>query len=409
MLILKKAQNRAKIMATNLNKAEKQILSQLEKAELKAVAKVFEAKGFPSRRVEEYHYTDLKMLIDDIPNLGEKAQNIGAPTLEIAGAYHILIVNGEVQITSNPPKGVSVRTDMGGIASDNDDVIIQLNSALTKETLVLDLQDQVDRVIHIDRRGEGNASHINGAVEISIFNDSSATIIETFSGSDAAHFSNSVSKVSLGKNAKVTHIMVDLSSKNSRHFQTVSYELEENILLRSLIIHSGSNLARTQLFANFNGENSHADLSGMMLAEKDQHSDITINVNHAVPNTTSSEIFKSVVRDNAKAIFQGKIIVAKDAQKTDAKMMTQGLMLSDDAQILSKPELEIFADDVICGHGATCGELDETSLFYLMSRGIPIDQAKSMLVRAFLAEIFDPIAGDELKDALISISDSWLA
>jgi len=395
-------------MSIKLNKSEHILFEQLVAAGAKNAAEIFAKSGLPTRRIEQYHYSDLHALLADIPQVGEQTKQVSAPALRIAGAYRILMVNGEVQTTTVAPAGVDVGTIDGGVLSKRNDVIISLNNALSKDALMLKLTNDVDAIIHIDRRSEGDASHINGSVKISLADNSSATIIETFSGSDAAHLSNNATSVSIGKNAKATHIIVDLSSKKARHFHSIEYDIQAKALLHSLIVHSGSTLARTQLFAAFNGEKAHADLSGLMLVDDTQHSDITIDVLHGVPNTTSTETYKTVLRGQSKSIFQGKIIVAKDAQKTDAKMMSQALMLSDDAQFLTKPELEIFADDVICGHGATCGELDENHLFYLMSRGIAPEVAKSMLVRAFLEELFDPIKNEIIHEALESIADNWL-
>ncbi len=395
-------------MIGKLNQSEQVLLETLQKTGADELAADFAKTGLPTRRNEAYHYSDLKMLLGDVPDLTTGAISTSVPLLNIEGAYRILIVNGEVQISDEPPTGVIVSTSRGGVVEPENDIVAQLNSALTKETLNIDLQGTVETIIHIDRRYEGEASHINDGVELYILDGSNATIIESFSGSNEAHLSNSASKVILGRDAKVTHIMVDLSGGRVRHLQSVQYEINESALLHSLIIHKGSALARTQLFAKFIGENAHADFAGLILGAKEQHSDISINIEHNVANTTSSENYKSVVLDKAKAIFQGKILVARDAQKTDAAMKHQGLMLSDDAQILVKPELEIYADDVICGHGATCGQIDMDSLFYLMSRGIEKEQAKSMLIRAFLAELFDEIKIEALKEALISVADEWL-
>ena len=129
----------------------------------------------------------------------------------------------------------------------------------------------------------------------------------------------------------------------------------------------------------------------------------------AVPHTSSKPLFKSIARGRSKAVVQGRLVVARDAQKTDAKLMSQGLMLSDEAEILCKPELEIYADDVVCGHGSTCGQLDEDSLFYLTSRGIAKADAETMLVRAFLAELVDPIEDEALNEALTAVIEGWLA
>ena len=396
-------------MAIKLNKDEEIIYTALKKAGASNIAQSFQKTGLPTRRNEHYHYSDLKMLLADIPQVCDNVKSASIKAFKIDNAYELSIINGGVQtLSTTPPAGVTISTSKGGIGEPNHDVLAQLNSALSKETLNLDLQGEIVEIVYIDRRSEGKATHVNDGLELNILDNSSATIIEVFSGSNEAHFSNHASNISLGKNAKATHIMVDLSGNKARHFQTIQYAIEQGANLRSLIIHDGSDLSRTQLFATFNGEDAHADLSGLSLVDDGQHSDITIDVRHNVPNTTSTEMYKSVARGRSKAIFQGKIVVARDAQKTDAKMMSQGLMLSDNAEILVKPELEIYADDVICGHGATCGALDENNLFYLMSRGIAKEQAKSMLVRAFLTELFDEIKGEKLQNSLLNIVDEWL-
>ncbi|MHB1111280.1 MAG: SufD family Fe-S cluster assembly protein, partial [Devosia sp.] len=163
------------------------------------------------------------------------------------------------------------------------------------------------------------------------------------------------------------------------------------------------------LFPTLSGKGAHADLTGLNLVSDGQHSDITMDASHAVPHTSSKPLFKAIARGRSKAVFQGRIVVARDAQKTDAKLMTQGLMLSDEAEILSKPELEIYADDGVCGHGSTCGAIDEEALFYLVSRGISRSGAETMLVRAFLAELLDPIEDAALHEALEAVVEGWLA
>jgi Fe-S cluster assembly protein SufD len=206
----------------------------------------------------------------------------------------------------------------------------------------------------------------------------------------------------------VTHITIDLSARAVSHFATNEYQLADGAKLRTLVIHAGAGLARTHVFPRMAGAGAHADLTGLNLVADGQHADITMETLHAVPHTSSQPLFKSIVRGRAKAVVQGKLVVARDAQKTDAKFMHQGLMLSDEAEILSKPELEIYADDVVCGHGSTCGMIDEDSLFYLMSRGVPKAEAETMLVRGFIAELFDPIEDEELNEALQGIVDGWL-
>ena len=394
--------------SVRLNSAEENLISQLEGVGADGVAARLKAVGLPTRRVESYHYTDLKMLLRDVPALSEEADSTSAPALRIPGAYRILMVNGKPQSATTAPAGVVVGTVAGGVLSERDDILVRMNSALVRESLSVNLDNSVDPVIHIDRRTEGDAAHINGAAKFFIADGGSATIVETFSGTNSAHMGNHASYVALGKGATATHIMIDLSGENARHFASAEYEIGADAKLRTLVIHAGSKLCRTQIFARFAGEGAHGDFAGLNLVKEGQHADITIDIAHSVANTTSTEMFKSIARDRSRAVFQGKILVSSDAQKTDAKMMAQGLMLSENAEIFFKPELEIFADDVVCGHGATCGDLDANSLFYLMSRGISRADAQAILVRAFLEELFDPFEDNELHEALSSITEDWL-
>lgn len=391
-----------------LGPAEEKLIAQLASAGAVAAAERLSGTGLPTRRVESYHYTDLKALLREVPDLSEVAHEAGAPALRIPGAYRIVIVNGDIQRAGTAPAGVIVGSSDGGALSERDDVLVRLNTALAPETLTLNLDSSVDPVLHIDHRIEGEAAHVADSVHIYVADGGSATIVETYSGSDAAHMGNHGSYVALGKGASATHIMVDLSGDKVRHFASVEYELGEDSNLRTIALNAGSALSRTQVFGRFAASGAHADFGGLNLVEDGQHCDITLDIRHDVPNTTSAETFKTVGRGRSRGVFQGKIVVAKDAQKTNAKMMANGLMLSDEAEIFAKPELEIFADDVVCGHGSTVGAPDEASLFYLMSRGIPPVEAEAMLVRAFLAEVFDGLEDAELHDALMSVADGWL-
>lgn len=391
-----------------LSAAEENLVGQLESAGARDAAERLRAAGLPTRRVETYHYTDLKTLLGQVPPLAAPANDASAPAIDIPGSYRIVIANGIVQNVATAPAGVIVGKAAGSVLTKRDDVLVRLNAALVGESLSLELARSVDAVIHIDRRMEGAAAHVQSGAKINIADGASATIIETVTGSDAAHMGNAGSYLSLGEGAEVTHILLDLSAREATHFATVEYRIGVNSRLKSVVINAGAHLARVNLFADFVGEGAHADLLGLNLIDEDEHLDITLDVTHGVPHTTSTELYKQIARGRGKGVFQGKINVAVDAQKTDAKMMTQGLMLSDDAEILTKPELEIFADDVVCGHGATCGELDEASLFYLMSRGIGRAEAETMLIRAFLAEITEAVEDPYVVEALSGVIETWL-
>ncbi|MFC3705872.1 Fe-S cluster assembly protein SufD [Devosia honganensis] len=391
-----------------LGAAEEALIAQLKAAGADAAAERVTVAGLPTRRVESYHYTDLKTLLRAIPPLAQPANEASAPALRVPGAYNLMIANGVVQNASTAPAGVIVGKTAGGVLTTRDDMLVHVNGGLAREALTLTLEGSVDPVVQIERRIEGEAAHVADALKIFVADGATATVLETFSGSDAAHVGNHATYLALGKNAVVTHITVDLSARGVSHFATNEYHLADGARLRTLIIHAGAGLARTQLFPTMSGAGAHADLTGLNLVSDGQHLDITMEANHAVPHTTSQPLFKSITRGRSKSIVQGKLVVARDAQKTDAKFMHQGLMLSDEAEILSKPELEIYADDVVCGHGSTCGKLDEDSLFYLLSRGIPKAEAETMLVRGFIAELVDPVEDEALSEALQGVIDGWL-
>lgn len=394
--------------AVRLGPAEIKLVEQLTAAGATAEAERLAGSGLPTRRVEAYHYTDLKQLLRSVPELATAAEEASAPALRVPGAYQVMIANGAVQDTGTSPAGVIVGKTQGGVLSTRDDVVTRLNNALVREALTLDLDGSVDPVIQVDRRTEGAAGHSASAAKIYVGDDGSAVILETYSGSDAAHLGNHATYLALGKNARVTHITVNLAAASATHFATNEYHLAEGAQLRTLVINAGAALSRTHLFPKYEGAGAHADVTGLNLVGEGQHSDITMDALHAVPHTSSKPLFKSIARGRSKAVVQGRLVVARDAQKTDAKLMSQGLMLSDEAEILSKPELEIYADDVVCGHGSTCGQLDEDHLFYLLSRGIPKAEAETMLVRAFLAELIDPIEDAALNEALNEVVDGWL-
>ena len=395
-------------MPVRLGAAEETLITQLKSRGADQAAERIAVAGLPTRRVESYHYTDLKTLLRAIPPLATPANQVDVPALSVAGAYNLTLVNGVALKQGTPPAGVTLGSVHGGILTTRDDVMVHLNNGLVGESLSLTVEGTVEQVIQIARRTEGEAAHVADALKGFVADGATATIVETFTGSDAAHVGNHANYVALGKNARLTHVTIDLSPRAASHFATNEYHLADGARLRTLVIHAGAGLARTQLFPSYEGPDAHGDITGLNLVVDGQHSDITMEAIHGVPHTTSQPLFKSIARGRGKAVVQGRLVVARDAQKTDAKFMHQGLMLSDEAEILSKPELEIYADDVVCGHGSTCGKLDEDSLFYLMSRGIPKEEAETMLVRGFLEELVDPIEDESLADALHGVIEGWL-
>jgi len=402
------------VVPVRLGPAETKLIEQLHAVGAGAEAERLAAAGLPTRRVEAYHYTDLKQLLRAVPELAGDVVaadeiTVSPAAMSVPGAFQLAIANGHVQKHGTAPGGVIVGATKGTALTTRDDIVTRLNGAFATDTLTLELEGSVDPVIQINRRIEGKAGHSASSARFFVADGGSATIVEVYSGSDEAHLSNHATFLQVGKGATVTHITVNLMSAKATHFATNEYVLGEDANLRTLVINAGAALSRTQLFPRYAGAGATADITGLNLVSDGQHADITMDALHAVPHTSSKPLFKSIARGHSKAVVQGRLVVARDAQKTDAKLMSQGLMLSDEAEILCKPELEIYADDVVCGHGSTCGQLDDDQLFYLVSRGIPKPEAETMLVRAFLAELIDPIEDEALNEALTDVIEGWLA
>jgi len=234
---------------------------------------------------------------------------------------------------------------------------------------------------------------------------SKATIIETFDAcGDHCYLNNVVSEIVVEPNANLSHNRVQEESAAAYHIAGVYTRLEHNAIFAQYNYNFGASLSRAEVHATL-GEASDCTLDGVYVGQDRQHMDNHTRVNHAQPHAVSNETYKGVLADNARGVFQGRIIVAEDAQKTDAKMTNRNLLLSDRAEADSKPQLEIYADDVKCAHGVTVGQLDEKAIFYLRSRGADEETAKNMLTFAFANEMVESIS---FKPLQIKVLDALL-
>ena len=235
----------------------------------------------------------------------------------------------------------------------------------------------------------------------------SAMVIETHLG-EGEYLSNSVTEIRLGDGARLDRIKFEHEAPDSIHLAHTHVTLGAKAVLRDVTISSGARVNRQNGTYIFAGEGADAKIAGAYLLKDRQHADTRLVVEHRVPSCVSRELFKCVMDDHARGIFQGKVVVAPQAQKTDGKQSSHALLLSEAAEFDAKPELEIFADDVVCGHGATSGDLNHDHLFYLRSRGIPEAEAKSLLIAAFVGEVFDLVEHEDLRDALAAYAETWL-
>jgi Fe-S cluster assembly protein SufD len=436
-------------------KAEQQLATQFEAAEGKlpgagwvpaARRKAFGqfvALGLPHRRIEAWKYTDLRVAMKEAaaPALPAKAKALP----DLAGALgplaaldciQLVFVNGtflsaEMKTSQAPgkdyhfdplskvlgAKGFEWMREHFGLddpaAHGGDDATLALNTAFVTDGAVLRIEKgaKLDVPVHLVFVSDGaSAGRTTTRSLIEVGAGASVTLIESHVGiGDTARQSNAMTALSVGAGADVSHIKLLAEGSHGLHTGTWMTDIGAGATYRAFQMTAGSGVTRSQMFVRFTGEGATADLSGVMLARGSGHIDTTLIADHAVPGCTSRELFKSVLQDRAKAIFQGKLLVRPKAQKTDAKQMAKGLLLSEDAEFISKPELEIYADDVACGHGSTSGQIDGDLLFYLRARGIPEDQARALLVTAFIGEALDAVQHEGVREALSAIAQAWLA
>jgi Fe-S cluster assembly protein SufD len=400
----------------------------------------FAALGLPSRRVEEWKYTDLRnQLREPLPVAVEDEARLTVADLIVAlgplahvDAARVVFVNGRHRRdlgNLEGTEGIEVAALGAALATAQDktgaalvrssgpdgDAVLQLNTAYMTDGAVVRVGDGVALakpllVVFLRAGGEGRFVATRNVV--SIGKGASATLVEAFVGLPGATLEgqhNAATEMVLGAGAKVTHVKIAADAGKAVHLSNAVIGLGADAVYRGFQQTQGLGLARNQIFATYHGEGARLDLSGLFLARGTEHLDTTLVVDHAVPRCESRELYKGVLDGEAKGIFQGKVIVRPDAQKSDGKQMAQALMLSPDAEFDSKPELEIYADDVVCGHGSTAAELDTDLLFYLRARGIPLAEARALLIESFVGEALDKIEHDAVREAAAELARGWLA
>ena len=370
--------------------------------------------SLPHRRMEEWRWTDLRARIDkpypsqEIAVVDKDVARLMATSLFAKLTTHrIVFVNGSLDQERSNFTGLTFEL---GVPSSSavDDPVIHLNSAIEPAGLTLRFDASLDvpvEIIHIATLGAARAMALRNRIEVG--EGASATIIETFVG-EGDYIVNAVTEIQVGAGARLDRVKVELESHDATHLSYIDCTLAKDAKLNELTLTSGSALNRQNGNYLFAGENANALIAGAYLLNDKQHADTRLVMDHKVPHCTSREMFKCVMDESARGIFQGKVVVRKHAQKTDGKQSSHALLLSESAEFDAKPELEIYADDVVCGHGATAGDINHDHLFYLQSRGIPESEAKSLLIGAFVGEAFDGIVNDAMREALVAFAENWL-
>jgi len=396
---------------------------------------LFAREGLPHRRIEEWKYTDLRALMRDAKPLASppdaaakvRAKSAGASLGDVE-ARRIVFVDGafvaESSDLANLDEGLSVgsladalsdsdpalTTHLGRLAPSSD-VAVALNTALMGDGAVIRIAagSTIERPLHLlfVASEKPAATFVRSLVVVE--RGARAMVIESHEGPPGIDYQvNAALELFVGDEAHVDYVKIIGEGADALHVSTLAAAIGTRARFNSFTFTVGGAVVRNQLFLQFDGEGTVANIRGATLIKGRQHADTTLVANHIARDCQSREVFKAVLDDDAHSVFQGRIIVRPHAQKTDAKMMTRALLLSERAEADNKPELEIFADDVQCGHGATAGALDDELKFYLMARGIPAAEAEALLIQAFIGDAIEGIEHAGLREALMEQVAAWL-
>ncbi|MBX3120049.1 MAG: Fe-S cluster assembly protein SufD [Fimbriimonadaceae bacterium] len=393
----------------------------------------FTAVGLPTRKDEEFKYTPFREVSELSFGVAYKAnvtrQELGEHTIATSICCPLVFVNGvyapELSEPLELPSGVIacslkealasnpelVLSQLGKIAdldgklgSTNDERFARLNDALWLDGAFVYVPKSValENPIHILFVNKADAGVFVAHPRVLVIAEENAqvNVVETYLGLDGVYMTNAVSEVVVGKSALVEHTRIQEESEKAFHIGTVAAHQEANSTYTSTNVQFGGHIGRCDINLWLNGEHTESWLNGTYVGNGEQILDNHTRIDHAQPNSHSFEVYKGILSDKATGVFNGKIFVYEDAQKTDAKQTNQALLLSKEAQINTKPQLEIFADDVKCTHGATIGQLREDAMFYLRARGISQTDARNMLVYAFAAEVLEKITVDTVREIL---------
>jgi Fe-S cluster assembly protein SufD len=396
----------------------------------------YERSGLPHRRIEDWKYTDLRVLMREVLPLAAAPDAAALKRAEavlkkhpVKRARRLVLVDGafapQLSDISGLEKGLTIRslreTLDGSDAAlqarlfppDTANPMVALNSAFATDGAVIDVADgtvlsQPLHVVHIAAGATPSAMFTRSLLRLG--KNAAATLVESYRAADGAkaYQAHDSLLVAIGDNARLDHVRLIEDAADAVNISSAVITLGAHAHFNTFAMTSGAAVSRYQATITFAGEGSRVETNGVNLLKGKQHADTTLFMDHAVPHCDSREVFRAVIDDRAHSVFQGRIVVRPDAQKTDAKMMTRALLLSDEAEADNKPELEIFADDVTCGHGATSGALDENLLFYLRARGLPEKDAQALLIQAFVGEAIESIVSDDLREIAVVAAQRWL-
>jgi len=387
--------------------------------------------GLPTQKREDWKYTSLQALTQIGFSSGSgiaelTVDNLPKLTPAETEAHLLVFHNGrycaELSHVGDLPEGVRIvnladhltdlEPNIAQVGSFEDAPVLALNTAFIEDGYAV-LADGVEldqplEIIYVSEAGDGPSAHHPRNLIIAT-NNSRVTILERHVGlGDGVYLANHAIEVTVDSGSRVKHFRSFEDNDGAFNLSAVKARVGRDAAYESFVMSLGGKLGRSEIDVALNEPGAETKLNGVYLGDGDQHVDHTTNIAHNAPHTTSQETYKGALDGKARAVFQGAIIVAEGADKADGRMSNKTLLLSDETEIDSKPQLEIYADDVKCAHGSTAGELDEEALFYLRSRGLPESQARALLVEGFLSEVVEDYDDGDLTELFKEKITHWL-
>ncbi|MDB9827173.1 Fe-S cluster assembly protein SufD [Candidatus Pelagibacter sp.] len=374
----------------------------------------FVENGFPNKRVEDWKFSDLNQIISsNIKNLrfhtDFEISEIDETTFIDKFVHNkIIFLNGvisKVDFSSEDDTKVLITRDLNQNENSKEvNSLVSLNNALIASYIRVTVKENYSMneplIIYNITTKELKSTAINLKTDIVLEKNSSLKLIDFFDDSSENNFINIVQNFDIAQDAILKNYKIDHKKNSNIKYSYNNINLEKNSISENFIFSTGSKFIKNEINCNLNDEYSSAFINGIINLTNSQHHEIKTNINHLAENTKSYQLIKSVLNENAKGIYQGKIYVDSRAQKTNGYQLSKALLLSENTEFDGKPELEIYADDVRCSHGATSGNLDEDAIFYLMSRGLSNQQSKELLIKGFLLDAVEKITDIEIKDLI---------
>ena len=391
--------------------------------------RLLEDKGIPNNKHEDYKYCNIESVLrkefKTVEQSFDELTHSDIAPLKLDEAINVVVVNGNYQVDLSEKMVVkrfnilplndlfpAEKKRLASLAKSKTDALIALNSTFTGNGFFLEIEKDavLPMPLHIIYINSGNQNNIvNTRNFIHVRENAEVTIVESFYNIGAGKvFSNVVSEKLIDENAKLTSYTIQTENELSYAVHTNQVSVNKYANYTNTTLTLSGELVRNNHNVELVGENCEANLNGLFITNGNQLVDNHTLIDHQVPNCQSNELYKGIAKGKSTGVFNGKIFVRKDAQKTNAYQSSKNILLSDDATINTKPQLEIYADDVKCSHGTSTGKIDEDALYYLKARGIGDDNARKLLLQAFAQELIDKIEIESLKEKVLHLFEKAL-